>query len=96
MSSESDLTHLTPPKLNDLERHVFFQHFYHRLAAHRNTAELYAHAEYILSSLPEEQRFQIRCQFNQEQNRWAQELLENAWVACQEPGGGKSTINSPL
>lgn len=26
--------------------------------------------------------------FTQEVNRWAQELLKNAWVACQEPGGG--------
>jgi hypothetical protein len=86
----SNLTDLTPPKLDHPERQAFFKHFYHRLAAHRNTAELYAHTEYILSSLPEEQKFQARYQFNQELNRWAQELLKNAWIACQEPGGGGS------
>jgi hypothetical protein len=84
----SDLAQLTPPILDHAKREAFFQYFYHQLAVHRNTTELYASTEYILSPLPEKERSQTRHQFSHELNRWAQELLKNAWIACQEPGGG--------
>jgi hypothetical protein len=92
----SDLTKLTPPELSEAERLAFFQNFLCRLTLHRNTAELYASAEYMLSSLPEEEKSRSRELFNQEVNHWAQELLNIAWIACQEPGGGDCPPLDPL
>ncbi|EMD38549.1 hypothetical protein CERSUDRAFT_94077 [Gelatoporia subvermispora B] len=85
-----DLAKLTPPKeLGDDACSVVFQHIYRRLASYRNTAELYAIAECSLSSQPEQRRSRIRDDFMQQINKWAQELLKHAWLACREPGPGK-------
>lgn len=89
----SDLTRLTPPNFSEKEKHAVFQHFFHRLAAYRNTAELYASTEHILSSFPEDKKLETKDSFTHEVDQWAQGLLKNAWAACQEPGGG--TVHVP-
>ncbi|KAK0503424.1 DUF726-domain-containing protein [Armillaria luteobubalina] len=84
----SDLAQLTPPKqLTQQERNTVFQHIFRRLADYRNTAELYALAEYSLSPLPEKAKSDRRNTFNKTLNTWAQQLLEHAWIACGEPDG---------
>ncbi|KAK0239980.1 DUF726-domain-containing protein [Armillaria nabsnona] len=84
----SDLAQLTPPKqLTQQERETVFQHIFRRLAAYRNSAELYSLAEYSLSPLPEKVKSDRRNAFNKGLNTWAQQLLEHAWVACGEPDG---------
>jgi hypothetical protein len=86
----SDLTNLTPPAgLSKNDLHAVFTHIFRRLAVHRNNAELYALAEYNLSSLEEEIKSQRRDVFNGEIQRWAQDLLQNTWAICKEPGGGE-------
>ncbi|KAG7447934.1 DUF726-domain-containing protein [Guyanagaster necrorhizus] len=83
-----NLAQLTPPKqLTQQERQTVFQHIFRRLAAYRNTAELYALTEYSLSSLPESTKSDRRNSFNKGLNAWAQQLLEHAWVVCGEPEG---------
>ncbi|OCH95558.1 DUF726-domain-containing protein [Obba rivulosa] len=85
-----DLTKLTPPKeLSDEACSIVFQYIYRRLASYRNTAELYAMAEYALSSQPERLKSRIRDEFIEEMNNWAQDLLKHAWLACREPGSDK-------
>ncbi|KAH7929748.1 DUF726-domain-containing protein [Leucogyrophana mollusca] len=93
---ESGLAKVTPPKeLSDQDRETVFQHFFHRLAAYRNTSELYALAEYNLSQQTEHNKSRSRDVFCDALNRWAQDLLQNAWVACQEPGSSTSpTLDS--
>ncbi|KAH9952222.1 DUF726-domain-containing protein [Amylocystis lapponica] len=93
----SDLIKLTPPKELDQDACLtIFQHLFRRLAAYRNTVELYALAEYNLSISPEEMKACVRDEFGEEVNRWAHELLKHAWIACHEPGGGKTPILDPL
>ncbi|TFY64872.1 hypothetical protein EVJ58_g2335 [Rhodofomes roseus] len=83
----SDLTKVTPPKeLTEAEQHAIFQHVFRRLAAHRNTAELYAVAEYTFSTKSQEQKDYIRDSFLEHLDRWGQDLLKHVWYACQEPG----------
>lgn len=87
----TDLSKVTPPKdLTEAERLAIFQHVFRRLAAHRNTAELYAIAEYTFSSKPQEQKGETRGSFVDDINQWGQDLLQHVWHSCQEPGGGKS------
>jgi hypothetical protein len=93
----ADLVQLTPPKeLTERERDTVFQHFFRRLAAHRNTIELYAAAEFNLSTLQEVIKSRQRDEFNREINSWAQALLENAWIVCGAPGGGEFSSISIL
>lgn len=87
----SDLSKLTPPVLDEGERSAFFQHFFRRLAAFRNASDLYAETESVLSPLPEEESQRNRDAFKEELNVWAQELLKNAWVACQLEEADKGT-----
>ncbi|CCM02098.1 uncharacterized protein FIBRA_04175 [Fibroporia radiculosa] len=88
-----DLTQITPPKdLSDDERAAVFQHVMRRLAARRNTAELYALAEYNLSALSEARRENIRASFVRSMSDWCQELLKDVWLACGEPGGVVPTL----
>lgn len=89
----SDLTKITPPKdLSKDDLHAIFTHLFRRLAVHRNNAELYGLAEYNLSSLPEKSKARRRDAFNDEIQRWAQDLLQTIWVVCKEPGGGKCIL----
>lgn len=83
--SPSDLIKLTSPPLSERKRRAFFQHFLLRLTAFRNISELYANTESLLSSSSEKESRQVRDAYNHEVTVWAQELLNNAWVACQEP-----------
>ncbi len=90
----ADLSKLSPPKhLTEDDRETIFQHFFCKLAVHRNTAELYALTEYGLSSYPEPQRARRKDSLTREVNRWAQSLLEKAWAVCEEPGGGIQIFN---
>lgn len=92
--SMAALTKLTPPKdLTEKDRDTVFQHFFCRLASHRNSAELYANAEYGLSHLEEAKKLKLRDVFVSEINSWAKTLLEKAWIVCQEPGGAYTRIS---
>lgn len=87
-----NLAQATPPKaLTEADRLAIFEHVFRRLAAHRNTAKFYAGAEYGLSAKPQEVKARTKEQFLVELNSWAQELVQHVWIACQEPGGGKSS-----
>lgn len=89
----SDFSKVTPPKeLSSTEQSAIFQHIFRRLAASRNTAELYALAEYTLSNLTNEKKSLIHDAFVRDVNRWAQNLLQHAWLACDEPGGGALSL----
>lgn len=93
----SDLSQVTPPKeLTEADRLVIFEHVFRRLAAHRNTARFYAGAEYGLSARPQQEKARMKEQFLVELNSWAQELVNHVWIACQEPGGGKSFYPSNI
>lgn len=72
--------------LSEGERKTVFQYFFRRLAAYRNTIELYALTENAL--LQPSGSFDDSLEFSQVLNAWGQSILENAWVACQAPGGG--------
>ncbi|KZT68123.1 DUF726-domain-containing protein [Daedalea quercina L-15889] len=92
----SDLTKVTSPKeLAEAERLAIFEHVFRRLAAHRNTAELYAVAEYTFSTKAQEQKNETKELFLKELNGWGQGLLQHVWLACQEPGGGPVPELSP-
>ena len=81
---------MTPPtNLKASERRAIFEHVFRRLASHRNTAEIYATNEYVLSNRGDDTKDAIREAHVAELNRWAQELLGHTWAACQEPGGGE-------
>lgn len=86
---DSDLTKLTPPINPDVGLDTIFEHFFRRLAAYRNTTELYALSEYNHSPDPESEKARRRDNFNQQVTAWAQTLLEQAWVVCKESGGGE-------
>ncbi|KII88350.1 hypothetical protein PLICRDRAFT_41518 [Plicaturopsis crispa FD-325 SS-3] len=86
----ADLANIAPPKeLSEADRLTVFEHFSRHLAVHRNTAELYAAVECSVSSLSDEKKTRTRDAFSREMNKWAQALFRNAWIACQEPGGGE-------
>ncbi|EPQ58312.1 DUF726-domain-containing protein [Gloeophyllum trabeum ATCC 11539] len=93
----SDLTKVSPPQeLSEKERVVIFEHIFRRLANHRNTLELYADAERGLSTLPDESREKTKDDYIHEINSWANQLLQHAWAACREPGGGSCPDLSPM
>ncbi|KAJ6597014.1 DUF726-domain-containing protein [Mycena vulgaris] len=86
----ADLTQLVPPKdLSETVKEIVFNHFFCRLASFRNTAALYANVEHNSSSLNPQLKATRREQFIQEIQVWAQKLLEQTWIVCGEPGGGK-------
>ena len=81
---ESDLEKLTPPKqLSKEQRKIIFEHIYRRLAVHRNNSERWANYEEFID--PRGSNAQIRRDFVEEVNTWANALLKNAWAACKEP-----------
>ena len=79
-----------PENLSESDCQTIFGHLFRRLAAYRQSRELYALAEYGRSTGPESKRLALQNAFLREIDLWAQALLENAWFACQEPGGGRS------
>ena len=90
-TSEPSIAKLTPPKaLSEEECRVIYEYFLRHVANHRNEAERYANLEEITSK--EEGAGQtadkIEDSFVAELNRWANETLKHAWVACKEPGNG--------
>ena len=86
--SETDLEKLTPPKdLEQEQRRVIFEHIYRRLAIHRNDVERYVINESF--ACPKDGRDKIREEFVEQVNKWANDLLENVWMACSEPASGE-------
>ncbi|KAK7467244.1 hypothetical protein VKT23_004301 [Stygiomarasmius scandens] len=79
------LTEVTPPQLTESDRRNVFEQLFRRLAAHRNTAELYALTEYNLSTLVEPKKDKRKGDFVRDLNNWAQELLNTAWTVCGDP-----------
>ncbi|KAJ7905635.1 DUF726-domain-containing protein [Mycena olivaceomarginata] len=93
----ADLTQLVPPKdLPDAVKETVFNHFAARLAAFRNTAQLYSSLEQDLSSLRPLTKKARKAKFDQEIQQWAQKLLEQTWLVCGEPGGGKCPELEPF
>ncbi|KAL5532646.1 hypothetical protein ACEPAF_4420 [Sanghuangporus sanghuang] len=91
---ESDLEKLTPPKeLSKQQRKIIFEHIYRRLAVHRNNAERWANYEDFVDPGNDIGQI-IRQEFVEEINAWANALLENAWVACEEPGTKSPTVDA--
>ncbi|THU87250.1 DUF726-domain-containing protein [Dendrothele bispora CBS 962.96] len=77
------LAEVTPPaQLTKSDTRNVFEQLFRRLAAHRNTAELYALTEYNLSSLPEPKKAKRKEEFVRDLNKWAQDLLKTAWMVC--------------
>lgn len=89
MDDQADLTKITPPKeLSALDKHNVFEHFFRHLASYRNTAQSYSAVECDL-----DQNNKRKESFNHEINKWAQSLLERAWVVCHDSGKGQSRPN---
>ncbi|THH27248.1 hypothetical protein EUX98_g6935 [Antrodiella citrinella] len=80
-----DMELIREQNLDDAARLTILQHLTRRLASHRNTAELYARTEFAFSSNKNAGQIMDACVRDIE--KWAQDLLHNAWVACQEVGG---------
>ena len=79
----TDLEKITPPKsLTDEQKGVVFQHFFRRLADYRNFAVLYGTLECSLAAGNDEDALKKQDEFESEISRWAQQLLEKAWIAC--------------
>ncbi|KAF8077848.1 DUF726-domain-containing protein [Lyophyllum atratum] len=79
----ADLTKLIPPThLPQQDKVTVFDHLLCRLASYRNTVELYAETECLLSSLSAIEAESRRDQFHREIERWAGTLLEKAWITC--------------
>jgi hypothetical protein len=82
----ADLKTITPANLSVEERHALFNHFLRRLTAYMND-----HVSYVIAEgrfINPEVVMQLRKLLVKELTQWAQELLNHAWAACQEPGGG--------
>ncbi|KAL0581565.1 hypothetical protein V5O48_000494 [Marasmius crinis-equi] len=85
----SSIEKFTPPKeLTRDDKYTIFQHFYRQLATNRNKATLYAEVEFQSSSQPERKKREIKDAFTKDVAKWAQVLLEKAWIACGEPREG--------
>lgn len=85
----ADLTKLTPPDgLDDDGRQALFQHIFRRLAARRNTSELWRTAELANRAASDSQEAASGDEFMRAIMNWAQELLRDAWVACAVTGDG--------
>lgn len=83
---ESDLEKLTPPKnLSKEEKTAVFEHINRHLARHRNNAERWANAE-AFAIQDESERDKFSRGFAHLIDEWANALLKNAWMACDEPG----------
>ncbi|THH12520.1 hypothetical protein EW146_g7614, partial [Bondarzewia mesenterica] len=99
MSPIAHLVDFVPPnELTETDRQIIFERFFRNLAACRNRTELYALAErnFVFGPQIDPDLFEIEGAFVDEINSWAQGLLESAWIACQEPGGGRCPNIDPL
>jgi hypothetical protein len=86
-AEKANIHTITPPTdLSEAERFAVFEHFFRRLAAHRNQFEIYALAE--AGYIQEEGGTGSQKAVLKELDLWGQQLLKSAWAACQEPGGG--------
>jgi hypothetical protein len=83
-----DLNTITPPTdLTEADRLSLFEHFFRRLTVHRNQFQLYALAE--AGYIQEDGGTSHEKEILKELDHWGQELLQNAWTSCHEPGGGR-------
>jgi hypothetical protein len=86
MTEKASIHTIVPPTdLSEVDRYTVFQHFFRRLAAHRNQFELYALAE--TGYVQQEGGTGPQKAVEQELDHWAQQLLNDAWAAFHEPGG---------
>ncbi|KIJ69262.1 hypothetical protein HYDPIDRAFT_172701 [Hydnomerulius pinastri MD-312] len=94
VDNEVDLAKVTPPKdLSDAERETVFLHLCRRLASYRNTAALYAEIENTTLQAFGNDTDSFKDEFIEALNQWGQELLRNAWLACQEPSEDCPTLD---
>lgn len=86
---ETYLEKLTPPKaLSKQERAAVFEHIHRHLARHRNNADRWASAEaYSVSN--DTKKEELYHEFINLITEWANALLKNAWMACEEPDSSK-------
>ncbi|KAG0706000.1 DUF726-domain-containing protein [Suillus ampliporus] len=76
------LSRVVSTDLSESERETVFLHFFRRLAAYRNTIELYALTEAALlqpGSCFDDSR---TLEFSQGLNTWGQSILNHAWIEC--------------
>lgn len=96
--TKSDLAKVTPPRtLSTEECCIVFEYILCHTAAHRNEAERYANQEEIISKEDGDGNLADSTEdaYLLEINKWAREILKNAWVACNEPGHGISIQRPP-
>ncbi|KAL1743960.1 DUF726-domain-containing protein [Schizophyllum fasciatum] len=83
MSSKSpDLSNFSSAELSEDELDNIFQHIFRRLAAYRNEALMYAELECMLASGSESTKSQRKDAFGDSIDRWAQTIVDQAWIAC--------------
>jgi hypothetical protein len=88
----ADLSKIIPPTdLTPEEKATFFQHFSCQLISYSETALRYAASECAVSPLPDAEKNERREQFERGIHDCAQQLLEKAWITCQESGSGSYT-----
>jgi len=79
----SHLEKITPPKdLTIEQKATLFQHIFRNLAKYRNTVALYSILECSVASGGNRNAITAQREFENEINKWAQSLLETAWVVC--------------
>ncbi|KLO18362.1 DUF726-domain-containing protein [Schizopora paradoxa] len=88
MTLNVELDKLTPPKdITPEERNAAFEFIRRKIASHRHTAARYVEEERRVASEGDDEHSKgYDEQFVKELNKWANALLQNAWVACGEPG----------
>lgn len=69
-----------PPDLRREDKQIVFEHLFRHLAVYTNTARLYAVGE------------SCEIKFSEQIDIWANDLLKNAWAACDESDKGEQSI----
>ncbi|CAA7271536.1 unnamed protein product [Cyclocybe aegerita] len=94
----ADLQKIAPPRhLTEAQNDIVFQHFFRHLANHRNTAVLYSILQSSLLSSTKKEEANNQMAFEEEMNKWAQGLLEKAWMICHtRDDGEKCPETDPL
>ncbi|KAL1706918.1 DUF726-domain-containing protein [Schizophyllum commune] len=83
MSTKSpDLTNFSSAELSEDELDNVFQHVFRRLAAYRNEALMYAELECMLASGSEDMKTKRKNAFSENIDKWAQTIVDQAWIAC--------------
>lgn len=90
MAPNVELDKLTPPReITPDERNAAFEYIRRKIASHRHTAARYVQEERRVASDGDDGRSKdTDRQFVKVLDKWANALLQNAWVACGEPGHG--------